>query len=90
MKRVLIRPTFQDWCGNRLFTHGTSWQGLYRSAFSAWKEKALALEIQLDTWDQAPVETCDLLWLLDLGSDALPAWTDFTCSNILLRRCIRR
>ena len=66
MKRVLIRPTFQDWCGNRLFTHGTSWQGLYRSAFSAWKEKALSLGIQLDTWDQAPVGSCDLLWLLDL------------------------
>jgi alpha(1,3/1,4) fucosyltransferase len=66
MKRVLIRPTFQDWCSNRLFTSGTSWQGLYRSAFSAWKEKALALGIQVDTWDQAPLETCDLLWLLDL------------------------
>jgi glycosyl transferase family 10 (putative fucosyltransferase) len=66
MKRILIRPTFQDWCGNRLFTHGTSWQGLYRSAFSAWKEKTLALGIQIDTCDQAPLETCDLLWLLDL------------------------
>ena len=66
MKRVLIRPTFQDWCGNRLFTDGTSWQGLYRSAFSAWKEKAMALRIRIDTWDQAPLETCDLLWLVDL------------------------
>jgi len=66
MKRVLIRPTFQDWCGNRLFTHGTSWQGRYRGAFSAWKEKALAFGIQVDTWDQAPLGTCDLLWLLDL------------------------
>jgi hypothetical protein len=66
MKRVLIRPTFQDWCGNRLFTQGTSWQGRYRGAFSAWKEKGLALGIQIDTWDQAPLETCDLLWLLDL------------------------
>jgi hypothetical protein len=66
MKRVLVRPTFQDWCGNRLFTDGTSWQGLYRSAFSAWKEQALALGIQIDTWDQAPLETCDLLWLIDL------------------------
>lgn len=66
MKRVLIRPTFHDWCGNRLFTQGTSWQGLYRSAFSAWKKKALALGIQIDTWDQAPLGTCDLLWLLDL------------------------
>ncbi len=66
MKRVLIRPTFQDWCGNRLFTDGTSWQGLYRSAFSAWKEKAMALGIQIDTWDQAPLGTCDLLWLVDL------------------------
>jgi len=66
MKKVLIRPTFHDWCGNRLFTQGTSWQGLYRSAFSAWKEKALALGIQIDTWDQAPLGTCDLLWLLDL------------------------
>jgi hypothetical protein len=66
VKRVLIRPTFQDWCGNRLFTSGTSWQGLYRSAFSAWKEKALGLGIQIDTWDQAPLERCDLLWLVDL------------------------
>ena len=66
MKRVLVRPTFQDWCGNRLFTEGTSWQGLYRTAFSAWKEKALALAIQIDTWDQAPLKTCDLLWLIDL------------------------
>jgi alpha(1,3/1,4) fucosyltransferase len=66
MTRVLIRPTFHDWCGNRLFTDGTSWQGLYRGAFSAWKEKAMALGIQIDTWDQAPLGTCDLLWLLDL------------------------
>jgi hypothetical protein len=66
MKRLLIRPTFQDWCDNRLFTQGTSWQGLYRSAFSAWKEKAMALGIQIDTWDQAPLGTCDLLWLVDL------------------------
>jgi Glycosyltransferase family 10 (fucosyltransferase) C-term len=66
MMRVLIRPTFHDWCGNRLFTDGTSWQGLYRSAFSAWKEKAMALGIQIDTWDQAPLETADLFWLLDL------------------------
>jgi hypothetical protein len=66
MKRVLIRPTFHDWCGNRLFTDGTSWQGLYRSAFSRWKQKAEALGIQVDTWDEAPLATCDLLWLLDL------------------------
>jgi len=66
MKRVLIRPTFQDWCGNQLFTYGTSWQSLYRGAFSAWKEKAMGLGIQIDTWDQAPLESCDLLWLLDL------------------------
>jgi hypothetical protein len=66
MKRVLVRPTFHDWCGNRLFTSGTSWQGRYCSAFSAWKEKALALGIQIDTWDQAPLKSCDLLWLLDL------------------------
>jgi hypothetical protein len=66
MKTVLIRPTFQDWCGNRLFTSGTSWQGRYCGAFSAWKEKARALGIQVDTWDQAPLGTCDLLWFLDL------------------------
>ena len=66
MKRISVRPTFQDWCGNRLFTDGTSWQGLYRSAFSAWKEKAMALGIQIDTWDQAPLGSCDLLWLVDL------------------------
>ena len=66
MKRVLIRPTFQDWCGNRLFTAGTSWQGLYRDAFSVWKEKVMGLGIQIDTWDQAPLTSCDLLWLLDL------------------------
>jgi hypothetical protein len=66
MKRVLVRPTFHDWIGNRLFTCGTSWQGRYRGAFSAWKQKAMALGIQIDTWDQAPLESCDLLWLLDL------------------------
>jgi len=66
MKSVLIRPTFHDWCGNRLFTQGTSWQGRYRPAFSSWKDKAMALGIQIDTWDQAPLETGDLLWLLDL------------------------
>jgi hypothetical protein len=51
-----------------LFTDGTSWQGRYRSDFSAWKEKALALGIQIDTWDQAPLGSCDLLWLLDLSA----------------------
>jgi glycosyl transferase family 10 (putative fucosyltransferase) len=49
-----------------LFTHGTSWQGRYRDAFSAWKQNAMALGIQIDTWDQSPLENCDLLWLLDL------------------------
>jgi len=73
MKQVLIRPTFQDWCNNRLFTHGTDWQGLYRDAFSGWKEKAAGLGIKIDTWDQSPLETCDLLWLLDLP----PSKTEF-------------
>lgn len=71
MKKVLIRPTFHDWCGNRLFTDGTSWQGLYRGAFSGWKEKAMALGIQIDTWDQAPLETCDLLWFIDLPTSRI-------------------
>jgi glycosyl transferase family 10 (putative fucosyltransferase) len=66
VKRVLVRPTFQDWCANRLFTEGTSWQNLYRSAFAAWKQKALALGVQIDTWDQAPLESCDVFWLIDL------------------------
>jgi hypothetical protein len=26
----------------------------------------MGLGIQIDTWDQAPLETCDLLWLMDL------------------------
>jgi hypothetical protein len=26
----------------------------------------MAFGIQIDTWDQAPLGTCDLLWLLDL------------------------
>ena len=82
MKRVLIRPTFQDWCGNRLFTQGTSWQGLYRSAFFAWQEKAMALGIQIDTWDQARLETADLLWLLDLP----PSRKQFEQSRFQLRR----
>ena len=66
MKRVLIRPTFQDWCGNRLFTDGTSWQGLYRSAFSAWKEKAHGFGNSDRHLGSSTTGNCDLLWLLDL------------------------
>lgn len=66
MKQVLVRPTFHDWCENRLFTHGTSWEGVYRGAFAGWQQRAKAQGIQLNTWDLAPLESCDLLWLLDL------------------------
>jgi alpha(1,3/1,4) fucosyltransferase len=66
MKRVLVRPSFQDWCGNRLFTHGTSHQGVYRQAFGRWRDAALAMGIAVDTWDSAPVNEADVLWFLDL------------------------
>lgn len=66
MKRVLIRPSFQDWCGNRLFTHGTSFASVYQDAFCQWKQNAAKFGFQLDTWDQAPLDTADLFWFLDL------------------------
>lgn len=81
MKRVLIRPTFQDWCGNRLFMHGTSWQGQYRGAFFAWKKNAAVAGIKLDTWDQAPLDACDLFWMLDLP----PCRTEFNRIRARLR-----
>ncbi len=66
MKRVLIRPSFQDWCENRLFTHGTSFTSAYQEAFSLWKQEAAKIGFQLDTWDQAPLNKADLFWFLDL------------------------
>ncbi|AHJ28651.1 glycosyltransferase family 10 [Nodularia spumigena CS-584] len=66
MKRVLIRPTFQDWAENKLFSDGTSFTSLYQEAFSLWKQQAAKLGFQLDTWDQAPLDTADIFWFLDL------------------------
>ncbi|MDM3861009.1 MAG: glycosyltransferase family 10 [Aphanizomenon gracile PMC644.10] len=66
MKRVLIRPTFHDWCENKLFTQGTSFSAVYQEAFSLWKQQAAKLGFQLDTWDQAPLDTADIFWFLDL------------------------
>ena len=66
MKKVLIRPSFQDWCNNQLFTAGTSFAGVYQEAFALWKQKAAQQGFRLDTWDQAPLETADIFWFLDL------------------------
>ncbi|HYW21511.1 MAG TPA: glycosyltransferase family 10 [Nodularia sp. (in: cyanobacteria)] len=66
MKRVLIRPTFQDWCENKLFSDGTSFASVYQEAFSLWKQQAAKIGFQLDTWDQAPLNKADLFWFLDL------------------------
>ncbi len=66
MKRVLIRPSFQDWCNNELFTKGTSFSSVYQEAFSLWKQKAAEVGFQLDTWDQAPLSSADIFWFLDL------------------------
>jgi hypothetical protein len=66
MKRVLIRPSFQDWCENRLFFAGTSFEGVYQGAFAQWRQVAERQAIQIDTWDCAPLEAADVLWFLDL------------------------
>lgn len=66
MKRVLIRPSFQDWCENKLFTQGTSFSAVYQEAFFAWKQQAAKIGFQLDTWDQAPLDQADIFWFLDL------------------------
>lgn len=66
MKRVLIRPSFQDWCNNKLFSDGTSFASVYQEAFSLWKQEAASVGYQLDTWDQAPLKEADLFWFLDL------------------------
>lgn len=65
-KRVLVRPSFHDWCQNKLFSKGTSYEGIYRSAFSRWRELALAQCFTIDTWDLHPLESADVLWFLDL------------------------
>ena len=66
MKRVLIRPSFQDWCENKLFTQGTSFSSVYQEAFYLWKQEAAKAGFQLDTWDQAPLDSADIFWFLDL------------------------
>lgn len=66
MKRVLIRPSFQDWCENKLFTHGTSFTAVYQEAFFGWKQLAAKIGFQLNTWDQAPLDQADIFWFLDL------------------------
>jgi len=66
MKRVLIRPSFQDWCCNRLFNEGTSYDGVYQCAFQSWRETAKGQSFQLDTWDMADLSDADVLWFLDL------------------------
>jgi alpha(1,3/1,4) fucosyltransferase len=66
MRRVLVRPPFQDWCQNRLFSQGTSFQRLYREAFARWRTLAHQNSFQIDTWDCAPIEEADVFWFLDL------------------------
>ncbi len=66
MKRVLIRPSFHDWCGNALFTEGTSHEGVYRTAFASWRERARERGYRIDTWDMADITQADIFWFLDL------------------------
>lgn len=66
MKLVLIRPPFQDWCNNKLFTEGTSFAGVYQEAFALWQQQAAQQGFQLATWDQAPLDQADIFWFLDL------------------------
>ncbi len=68
MKQVLVRPSFQDWCGNRLFTEGTSFNQVYREAFALWKTEAAKGGFQIDTWDCADLKSADVFWFLDLPS----------------------
>lgn len=68
MRRVLIRPSFHDWCQNRLFEKGTSFNGNYREAFRLWRHKAEQLGYRLETWDLASLSDADVLWFLDLPS----------------------
>ncbi|NEQ12107.1 MAG: fucosyl transferase, partial [Moorea sp. SIO4E2] len=81
MKLVLIRPSFQDWCGNRLFTQGTSFNSVYQEAFTKWKQVAAKAGFQLDTWDQAPLEQADIFWFLDLP----PSYREFEHIRTQLR-----
>jgi len=80
LRQVLIRPSFQDWCGNRLFETGTSFNALYREAFSQWREAASADGFELNTWDLRPVETADVFWFQDLPESR----SEF---DAILRRC---
>lgn len=64
-KKVLVRPPFQDWENNNLFSQGTSFDQVYLAAFRKWKEKALDIGVEVNTWDKGSLENCDLLWLLD-------------------------
>ncbi len=66
MRQVLVRPSFHDWCENRLFEAGTSYNGVYRDAFALWKERATDDGYEINTWDTRPLESADVLWLLDL------------------------
>jgi hypothetical protein len=67
VKRVLLCPgLFHEWCGNRIFNKGTSFEGVYRSAFARWREDAACRGYAIDTWDMHSLAEADVLWFLDL------------------------
>jgi alpha(1,3/1,4) fucosyltransferase len=64
MKRILIRPSWEPWLENRMFSGA---QGcVYTSAFALWKARAFEAGFQLDTWDMLPLAEADCVWMMDL------------------------
>ncbi len=65
-QNIVVRPPFQNWCKNQIFVSGTSYQGLYRGAFSLLKHKLSEYGVQICTWDLLPLEQADVILFLDL------------------------
>ena len=68
MKRILIRPSQWsfDRLQNRLFSEGTSFQGVYGDAFRSWRALAAQRGFSMDTWDMHPLGSADVIWFMDL------------------------
>ena len=64
MKQVLIRPSWEPWLENRMFSGAEGC--VYTSAFALWKARAAEAGFQLDTWDKLPIADADCVWIMDL------------------------
>lgn len=65
-RRVLVRPFYPDFLGDKLFTYSHGYSDRWMEPYVRWHEVADEHGIQLATWDRFPLESADAVVFMDL------------------------